>query len=59
MQYHYGAVREHNTDKYTGRFDYVKLIWSKEVPTRADAERLERYLKPLSPDEKEDYMENN
>ena len=59
MQYHYEAVREHNTDKFTGRFDFVKLIWKKEVPTRADALRLENYLKNLSPDKKEDYIEDN
>ena len=59
MQEHYEAVREHDTDKFTGRFDYIKLVWSKKVPTREDALKLESYLKSLSPDEKEDYMEDN
>ncbi len=59
MQEHYEAVREHDTKKFTGRFDYVKSVWSRKVPTRADAIRLERYLKNLSPDEKEDYMNDN
>ena len=59
MQEHYDAVRNHETDRFTGRFDYVKKIWHKSVPTRKDALNLESFLKSLSPDEKEDYMENN
>ena len=59
MQQHYENVRNHVTDKYTGRFDFVKLIWHKEVPTREDSIRLERYLKSLPQNEKEEYMENN
>lgn len=59
MAYHIEAVRNHNTDKYTGRFDFVKRIWYKKVPSKVDALRLEKYLKSLTPDEKEDYMEDN
>lgn len=59
MQEHYESVREHDTDKFVGRFDYIKLVWFKKVPTREDALRLENYLKNLDSDEKEDYMEDN
>ena len=59
MEYHYDAVRYHNIDKYTGRFDFVKLVWKKRVQTREDALRLERYLKSLSPNGKKEYMEDN
>jgi len=43
----------------TGRFDFVKLIWKKKAPTRADALRLEKYLKSLGQSGKESYMDNN
>ena len=56
---HYQSVRKHDTNKFVGRFGYVKLVWSKKVPTRADALRLESYLKSLSPSGKEDYMDDN
>jgi predicted GIY-YIG superfamily endonuclease len=59
MEEHYEAVRSHDTDKYTGRFDFVKLVWHRRVPTREDALRLESYLKSLSPSGKERYMDNN
>lgn len=54
---HIENVINHDIRHFTGRFDYVKLIWYREVPTRQDALRLESYLKSLSPDDKEDYME--
>ena len=56
---HIENVINHDTRKFTGRFDYVKLLWYRKVPTRGDALRLEKYLKSLNPDEKEDYMEEN
>ncbi|MCX6803047.1 MAG: GIY-YIG nuclease family protein [Candidatus Diapherotrites archaeon] len=59
LQQHYENVRNHITDKYTGRFDWVEKVWHKQVPSREDGKRLERYLKPLSPNEKEDYFETH
>ena len=59
MEEHYDSIREHNTDSFVGRFDYVKLIWHKIVPTREDAVRLESYLKSLSPSGKRSYMNHN
>lgn len=56
---HFDSVKEQNTDRFIGRFDFVKLKWFMKVPTRADALRLERYLKSLSHVEKEDYMNNS
>ncbi len=58
MQEHYDNVRYHDTNKFTGRFDFVKLIWKKQVATRGDALRVERYLKGLTPPEKRRYMKN-
>jgi len=55
---HIRNVIFHYTKKFTGRFDYCKLIWYGEVQTRADAIRLEQYLKSLNQQEKEEYMEN-
>jgi len=59
MEEHFDSVREGNTDTFVGRFDYVKPVWKKRVPTRADALRLESYLKSLTPQGKEDYMRRN
>jgi len=59
MAEHYNSIRGHDTNNFVGRFDYVKLIWYKKVPTRADAIRLESYLKELTPSGKRDYMRNH
>ena len=59
MEEHYGNVRSHDTDTYTGRFDRVELVWRAKVPTRDDALRLESYLKSLSHSEKIRYMQDN
>lgn len=56
MQEHYENVRNGDTDKYTGRFDWVELAWKKSVPSREDALRLESYLKDLNPVDKRNYM---
>jgi predicted GIY-YIG superfamily endonuclease len=53
---HYKAVKLHITDKFTGRFDFVKLMWYRRVPTRDDALRLESFLKSLTPPQKRAYM---
>ena len=56
---HFDNVEEHHTESFTGRFEFVKRIWYKQVPTRVDALRLEKYLKSLTPDRKRAYMRNN
>ena len=52
MQEHYDNVRDGNTDRYTGRFDFVKLVWKRSCSSRAEAMSKERYLKNLSHSEK-------
>lgn len=56
---HIENVIEGLTKHFTGRFDFVRLAWSMQVPTRQDALRLERYLKSLNPNAKRRYMKQN
>ena len=56
---HFDSVVEHNTDKFVGRFDFVKLKWYTKVAARAEALKVEKYLKSLTHEEKDRYMENN
>ena len=53
---HIKNVITHNTKKYTGRFDYVKLLWYGIVKTRSEALELEQEIKQLSQDDKEDLV---
>lgn len=46
---HNKNVINHDTSKFTGIFDYVKLFWYRKVNTRKYVLRLENYLKKLSP----------
>ena len=49
---HINNVRRKKTKTYTGRFDFVKLVWAKKKKTRAEAVDLEREVKKLSHGEK-------
>ena len=53
MQQHYKYVREKQTKHFTGRFDFVKWVWYKKVNNRAEAYKLEQYIKSLHPSERE------
>ena len=56
MEEHFDNVRFMDTDKYTGRFDFVKLIWKWRIYTRKEALELERAIKDLDHSEKWDLI---
>ncbi len=56
IEEHFDNVRERNTDRYTGRFDFVKPVWKKKVNTRSEALKLEKDIKGLSHSEKWDLI---
>ncbi len=45
---HIGNVRHKRTKKFTGRFDFVKLVWAERCKSREDALDLERTVKGLT-----------
>jgi predicted GIY-YIG superfamily endonuclease len=51
---HIQNVIERDTRHFTGRFDYVKLVWKYEVNSRSEAVQLEQAIKGLSFDDKND-----
>ncbi|MFH1839641.1 MAG: GIY-YIG nuclease family protein [Nanoarchaeota archaeon] len=57
LKQHYKAVKKKDTKKFTGRFDYVKLVWYKKVMTRKGAVKEERHIKTLTQPGKENYMD--
>tara|TARA_Y100000310_G_C20390769_1_gene672634 strand:- start:24 stop:338 length:315 start_codon:yes stop_codon:yes gene_type:complete len=56
MEEHFDNVRNGYTDSYTGRFDFVKLVWKWKVYTRLEALELERGIKDLDHSEKWDLI---
>ena len=47
---HINNVRNKNTIRYTGRFDFVRLVWKRRCITKEEALQLEQDIKPLSQD---------
>ena len=44
---HIDNVRSKTTEKYTGRLDFVTLVWAEECKTRGEALDLERAVEEL------------
>lgn len=53
---HVANVQEGNTDKYTGRFRYVKLVCYQSFNSEDDALKAEKIYKLLSHDSKTDLI---
>ncbi|NIO23047.1 MAG: GIY-YIG nuclease family protein [Candidatus Aenigmarchaeota archaeon] len=49
---HIENVIYRDTERYTGRFDYVRLAWKQKCRTRSEARRLEKEIKQLTQNEK-------
>ena len=45
---HIDNARRKNTRTFTGRFDFVKLVWARQATTRQEAVDRERSIKRLS-----------
>ena len=52
LEEHNNNVRNGITDHFTGRFDFVRCLWSRKCETRNEAMSLERRIKELTPPEK-------
>lgn len=59
MQEHYAAVRDGDIDTYTGRFSFVKKVWSKLTYSREQALAIERKIKNMSHSEKWDLIKGS
>jgi predicted GIY-YIG superfamily endonuclease len=51
-------VKRKRTDKYTGRFDYVELVWLKICEDLQESIDLEYFLKGYTHKEKDHLMRN-
>lgn len=58
LMQHIENVKNKDTKKYTGRFDFVKLVWKRKCLTIADAKRLERAIKLLDHSTKRKLINN-